>query len=158
MIFERADQQDAKQLISLFRLLEEEGAKVSFEPVEETKMKELLEEKQCFWYVARERESVVAVFRATRGKTGREHGVMMTSAVSKAYRGQHIAEELTAYALNDLKKIGIEIAYAYVYSNNKPSLSTLLNLGFHISGSVPMHHYEEEIQRYVDDLILYKIL
>ena len=158
MIFEKAQKKDAKQLLELFKALEEEGAKVSFELGTEADIERWLQDERCHWYVARERNTVTGVFRGIQGKDSKKHGIVMTAAVLKVYRGKNIAEALTAHALNDLRDKEIQIAYAYVYSNNRASLSTLLNLGFHMAGSVPMHHYDTEMQAYVDDLILYKKL
>jgi len=156
MIYEKAKIEDAKALLELFKALNKEGAKVSFDFNTDEEMEKWLQDDRCYWYVARERGTIAGVFRGVRGKKGREHGIIMTAAVVKAYRGKNIAEGLTAHALNDIRNDNIKIAYAYVYSNNRASLNTLLNLGFHMAGSVPMHHYDDEKQAYVDDLILYK--
>ena len=151
--------EDIENVLTLFKKLEEESAEVSFSEI--TKREEIinwLHDSRMYIYVAEDNKKLVGVFRGKRGKKGREHDCFLTCAVDIESRGKKVGQNLTKYALKELKKEGIKIARAYVYSNNIPSVSTLLRSGFTSSGCVHMHHYDYRTNEYVDDLIFHKIL
>ena len=73
-------------------------------------------------------------------------------------RGSGLAAELTNYGLGQMKKVGVNIARIYVYSNNKASLNAVKKLGFVHGGTVLRHHKDLCTAEYVDDLIFHKVL
>jgi len=150
---------DIQQLVDLFRELNLEGAEVSFGEVEQREeIESWMKDLSVRLYVSESKGEILGVFRAKIGDPGREHSCFLTAAVNKKYRGYKIAQNLTHYGLDELKKEGIKVARAYVYSNNPSSVSTLLKCGFTFAGNVIMHHFDEKTGRYVDDLIFHKIL
>lgn len=152
-------EEDINQLITFFNELNHEGAQVSFSVVQKKEeIKEWIGDPKILVYVAESDGNILGVLRGKRGGKEREHSCFLTAATDKKYRGQKIAQNLTEYSLEELKKEGVKIARAYIYSNNTASVSTILKCGFTSSGCVHMHHYEEEANGYVDDLIFHKIL
>jgi ribosomal protein S18 acetylase RimI-like enzyme len=118
-----------------------------------------LANESLFLYIAECMDQVVGLLRATRGsEVYKRHSVTLTIAIHPEFRNQGIAKSLTNTGLSDMKKQGITIARAYIYSDNIFSINTILRLGFTFSGSVLMHHYNDKLKRYVDDLIFHKIL
>ncbi|MTI49487.1 GNAT family N-acetyltransferase [Sporosalibacterium faouarense] len=157
--YRRLRKDDIDQLIAFFRDLNHEGAEVSFSEVEKKEeIESWLNDERMHVFVADYDGEVLGVLRGKQGKVGRDHSCFLTAATNKKYRGHKIAQNLTKYSLSELKEIGVKIARAYIYSNNAASVSTILKCGFTSSGCVHMHHYEEDVERYVDDLIFHKIL
>lgn len=151
--------EDIPQVISFFKELKEENAGVSYTECEgPDEIREWIENPNIFVYAALQENSVVGVFKGRSDGGNKSHSAFLTCAVDGRYRGNNIAKEITLYGLEKLKENGIKIARAYVYSDNKPSINTVLSCGFQFSGNVYMHHYDEDKQQYVDDLIFHKLL
>lgn len=151
--------EDINQIIDFFKELNEERAEVSFSDVVSNKeIDNWIEDSRMYVYVAERDGEILGVLRGKRGEKGREHACFLTAATNMKYRGRKIAQRLTDYSLNELKKEGVKVARAYIYSNNSASVSAILKCGFTSSGCVHMHHYDKNAQRYVDDLIFHKIL
>ena len=152
---------DIESMYELFQELKKEKAQVGFTDIKGLhELKEWIEDESIYLYVAVDtaNEKVVGVLRGKRGSSYKYHSVFLTAAVSKNYRGESIAKNLTNFGLNLLAREGVLIARTYVYSNNKASLNTLLACGFTISGTVYMHHFSEASGQYVDDIIVHKVL
>ena len=152
-------EKDIPKVISMFSNLSKEKAEVSF--VEIASMEEIknwIKNPDTFVYVAADGDVISAVLRAKRGNGSKKHSCNLTVAVDYNFRGNSIAKNLTEYGLNILKSKGIKIVRAYIYSNNKSSINTILSCGFSFAGNVYMHHYDEKAGIYVDDLIFHKIL
>lgn len=159
IVFRKLEQRDVLKALSLFQKLEHEMAEVSFtEVLEEEQISQWIENEHTFVYVAADGDLILAVIRAKREDHDRPHAVVLTVAVDYQFRGQNIAKDLTLYCLNEIKNYGVEIARAYIYSNNYSSVCTILSCGFVSAGSVHRHHYDERLKRYVDDLIFHKVL
>lgn len=159
MEFRSLLKKDLAAVIQLFNKLAEEHAEVSFsEVISEEEILNWMEDPDIFTYVALEDERLLGVLRAKRGEGSRNHSVFLTAAIDQNYRGNKIAKQLTLYALEQLKTEGIKIARAYIYSNNRSSINTILSCGFTFAGNVYQHHYDEKTQAFVDDLIFHKIL
>lgn len=159
IIYREFKKDDIEQTVSFFKDLHEEGAGVSFSSIQqETEIEEWMKDPCIDIYVAEFNNEILGVFRGKKGNPGRDHSSFLTAAISKKHRGQKIGQNLTYYGLDKLKESGVKIARAYVYSNNASSVSALLKCGFTSSGCVHMHHYDEKINQYVDDLIFHKIL
>ncbi len=157
--FRKLEQRDVLKAMSLFRKLNAELAEVSFTEVEGVmQITEWIEDDSTFLYVAADGDVVLAVIRAKRETHSNPNSVLLTVAVDYAFRGQNIAKELTLHCLEEIKPLGIAIARAYVYSNNYPSVCTILSCSFVAAGSVHQHHFDERRNRYVDDLIFHKVL
>ncbi|WP_432408691.1 GNAT family N-acetyltransferase [Wukongibacter sp. M2B1] len=157
--FRELEEKDVPKVISMFSNLSSERTEVSF--VEIASMDEIkawIKSPDTFVYVAADGDVISAVLRAKRGKGNKKHSCNLTVAVDYSFRGNSIAKELTEYALRLLKNEGIKIARAYIYSNNKSSINTILACGFSFAGNVHMHHYDEKENIYVDDLIFHKLL
>ncbi|SHK49925.1 GNAT family N-acetyltransferase [Paramaledivibacter caminithermalis] len=157
--FRELKEKDIPKVISMFSNLSKERAEVSF--VEIASMEEIrdwIRNPDTFVYVAADGDLISAVLRAKRGKGNKQHSCNLTVAVDYSFRGNSIAKELTDYALESLKEKGIKIIRAYIYSNNKSSINTILSCGFTFAGNVHMHHYDEKTGTYIDDLIFHKLL
>jgi len=150
---------DVLKVYNFFQDLKKEGAQISFTDIDSTfDIEKMLNDKNVFIYIAYYGDEIAGVFRGLRGNKYKSHSAFLTAAVDQRLRGQKIAQKLTGFGLEDMKNKGIKIVRAYVYSDNQPSVSTLLKQGFTLSGCVHMHHYNDNIKRYVDDLIFHKIL
>jgi ribosomal protein S18 acetylase RimI-like enzyme len=150
---------DAEKMFNLFQQLKRDGHEVTFADVSHPKeIVAWLETENNSFYIARHFEQVIGVLRAVKeiGKTA--HACQITIAVSSEYRQQGIAKSLVQYGLSDLRNQGLLIARAYVFTDNKPSLNTLLSVGFTITGSIVKHHYNHQKEIYVDDIIMHKEL
>lgn len=155
----RMHNSDIDKVYNFFNNLKSEGAMVSFSDINDKRqLLQWLNDKNVFVYLAALNDEIVGVFRGIRGEKYKKHSALLTAAVDVNLRGRKIAQKLTDYGLKDMKNKGIKIARAYVYSDNNSSVSALLKLGFSLSGSVHMHHFNEDKQIYVDDLIFHKIL
>ncbi|ABR47900.1 GCN5-related N-acetyltransferase [Alkaliphilus metalliredigens QYMF] len=153
------ERDDIASICKLFQGLQEEGATVSFvDDISPQTIEKWIEDPNVSIFVALDEKQVVGVFRAKRGGKNKEHSAFLTVAVNPEYRGCKLAKRLTLFSLEKLRELGIKVARAYVYSDNKASINTLLSTRFTLSGCVYQHHYDEKAGEYVDDLIFHKIL
>jgi RimJ/RimL family protein N-acetyltransferase len=151
--------EDIPQVLDFFMELKRENAGVSYTEYDnEEQIGEWLDDPNIFGYAAVMGDKVLGVFKGRSDGGNKRHSAFLTCAVDGSYRGKNIAKSLTNYGLERLKENGIKIVRAYIFSDNKPSINTILSLGFQFAGNVYMHHYDEEKQQYVDDLIFHKIL
>jgi len=159
VIFREFIEADIPEALVLFNALELEKAEVSFaEVTSEEELIQWLGEENCRLYSAIFENKLIAVFRGRIGTGNKRHSVLLTIAVDKNMRGKHIAKQFTLYCLTDLKRFGVSLARAYVYSNNPSSINTLIACGFTVSGCVFQHHYNEVTGTYIDDIIFHKML
>jgi len=159
IIFREMKGKDHQQVLVLFEKLQGETSEVSFaEILNEEDLQEKVNEKGAHFYVALKEETVVAVFRGRQGVGNKSHSAFLTIAIDPSARKKGLAKNFTNYCLEDLKEKGVTVARAYVYSNNKPSINTILSAGFTFAGCVYQHHKIETTGEYVDDLIFHKIL
>ena len=149
---------DIEQTLKLFQDLRDENAGVSFVEYGESDIREWLKDENVFVYAAECEGKIAGVFKAKRGEDDKRHCAFLTAATDKDFRGKNIARDLTLYGIEKIKEKGIKIARAYIYSDNKASINTILSCGFQFAGSVHMHHYDDKADRYVDDLIFHKII
>jgi RimJ/RimL family protein N-acetyltransferase len=157
--FREIEEKDIPKVVSMFSKLSEERAEVSFaEIATKEEIRNWIKNPDTFVYVAADGDVILAVLRAKRGKANKQHSCNLTVAVDYSFRGNSIAKDLTEFALAHLKGEGIKIIRAYIYSNNKSSINTILACGFTFAGNVHMHHYDEKANVYVDDLIFHKLL
>ncbi|WP_432663953.1 GNAT family N-acetyltransferase [Wukongibacter baidiensis] len=157
--FRKLEEKDVPKVISMFSNLSSERTEVSFAEIASMdEIRAWIKNPDTFVYVAADGDVISAVLRAKRGKGNKKHSCNLTVAVDYNFRGNSIAKDLTEYALKLLKNEGIKIARAYIYSNNKSSINTILACGFSFTGNVHMHHYDEKESIYVDDLIFHKLL
>jgi L-amino acid N-acyltransferase YncA len=159
IIFRDLKVEDIPQVLDFFMELRKENAGVSYTEYDnEEQIREWLDNPNVFVYVAAMGSSVLGVFKGRSDGGNKSHSAFLTCAVNGNCRGKSIAKNLTNYGLERLKENGIKIARAYIFSDNKPSINTILSLGFQFAGNVFMHHYDEEKKQYVDDLIFHKML
>jgi len=157
--FRELEEKDIPKVISMFSKLSEERAEVSFvEIATKEEIRNWIKNPDTFVYVAADGDVISAVLRAKRAKGNKMHSCNLTVAVDYNFRGNSIAKDLTEFGLKHLKDEGIKIVRAYIYSNNKSSINTILDCGFSFAGNVHMHHYDEKADAYVDDLIFHKLL
>lgn len=157
--FRELKEKDIPKVISLFSNLSKERSEVSFAEIASMEeIRDWIRNPDTFVYVAADGDVIPAVFRAKRGKGNKRHSCNLTVAVDYSFRGNSIAKELTEYAIKHLKEKEIKIARAYIYSNNKSSINTILSCGFSFAGNVHMHHYDDKSKTYIDDLIFHKVL
>jgi ribosomal protein S18 acetylase RimI-like enzyme len=151
---------DVEGVWKFLEVIKVENSQVSLVEIpDKEELKEWLDNESLFLYIAESKDQIVGLLRATRGdKSYKRHSVILSIATHPEYRNQGIARELTNTGLEDMKKDGITIARAYIYSDNISSINTVLRLGFTFGGSVLMHHYNDKLKQYVDDLIFHKIL
>jgi len=151
---------DLESVWSFLEKIKEENSQVSLVEIpDQEELKCWLENESLFLYIAECKDQTVGLLRATRGSESyKRHSVILSIAIHPEYRNQGIARELTNTGLEDMKKDGITIARAYIYSDNIASINTILKLGFTFAGNVLMHHYNDKQKQYVDDLIFHKIL
>lgn len=122
-------------------------------------LKKWLIDGEIFLYIAENGENVLAILKAIRGKDNEtRHSAYLSEAIHPDYLNKDIGEKLTFFALEDMKKDGVSIARVNIYSNNIQSITTLLKLGFNISGSIYRHHYNKNKEEYIDEIIFYKLL
>ncbi|MBB6218230.1 ribosomal protein S18 acetylase RimI-like enzyme [Anaerosolibacter carboniphilus] len=159
IVFREMFLNDVPKVVDLFQELAMEKAEVSFaEILSADEIKDWLTDEDVFVYVALREEELLAVFRGIRGKQNKNHAAYLTAAVGKKHRGYRLAKDITLYSLERLKEAGIKLVRTYVYSNNRPSINTVLSCGFTFAGSVYQHHYDEASGIYIDDLIFHKLL
>lgn len=157
--FRELQEKDIPKVISMFSNLSKERAEVSFVDIASIdEIRNWLNNPNTYVYVAADGDVISAVLRAKRGKGNQSHSCNLTVAVDYNFRGNSIAKELTEYVLDLLKEEGIKIARAYIYSNNRASINTILSCGFVFAGNIHMHHYDERTGNYVDDLVFHKKL
>lgn len=157
--FRSFSEEDMNEALSLFDALDREKAEVSFSEVRtKTEVLDWLKDEKCRLYSALYENKLIAVFRGKIGSGDKRHSALLTIAVDKSMRGRNVGKQFTLYCLEDLKKQGVSLARAYVYSNNPSSINTLLGCGFTISGCVYQHHYNPLTKSYIDDIIFHKIL
>lgn len=155
----KPEKSDAEMMFDLFQQLKRDGHELTFADVRHPQeIVAWLETESNSLYIARHFQQVIGVLRAVKGKEKTSHACQITIAVSSEYRQQGIAKSLVQYGLSDLKNQGILIARAFVFSDNKPSLNTLLSVGFTITGSIAKHHYNHQKEIYADDIIMHKEL
>lgn len=159
----RIKSHDIDSAWSLIEILKSEGAEISF--TELTTKEEVLnfvDNPAQLTYVAvttDEPSRVLCIVRGRRDMTDeKSHAVFLTAATHPDARGSGLAAELTNYGLDQMKKVGVNIARIYVYSNNQASLNAVKKLGFVHAGTVLMHHKDQCTGEYVDDLIFHKVL
>ncbi len=157
--FRELQERDIPKVISLFSNLSREMAEVSFAEVASIdEIKGWLKNPSTYVYVAAHDDVILGVLRAKGGKGNKSHSCYLTVAVDYNFRGNSVAQDLTNYALKMLKEEGLELIRAYVYSNNKASINTILSCGFTFTGNIYRHHYDEKSGAYIDDLIFHKML
>lgn len=160
VVYRPAHLSDVEKLWELFEVLKIERTGMSFSEVDSrNEIRKWLEAENIFLYIAEQDDSVLSAFRAVRGtEQNMRHAAVLSIATHPDYRNQGIARELINMGLEDMKKDGVTLARAYIYSDNIPSVSTALKLGFTLSGTVYRHHFNDSLKQYVDDLIFHKLL
>ncbi len=160
MVYRPMHLSDVDKVWELLELLKLENSEVSLVEIpDKEELQGWLENDKLFLYIAEDGENVLGLLKAARGNDQRNrHAAFLSIAIHPEYRGKGIAKELTLTGLDDMKKDGIVIARAYVYSDNLASVNAVLRLGFTFAGSVHKHHLNEKTGQYVDDLIFHKIL
>lgn len=159
MILKEFDRKNNKDVIKFLNELKSENLHLSFTDYkDDDELLEILNNPKNIFYICIENDDIIGIFRAKIGDSYKSHSAFITAAIKKDCRSNGVGKAITNFALDDLKSKGIKIARTLVYSNNKKSLNTLLSCGFTIGGSVIMHHYSDELNGYVDDIILHKIL
>lgn len=152
-------EKDIPKVLSLFAKLSEEMAEVSFtEIATQEQVLEWLSNPNTYVYVAADDDVILAVIRARRGHGHQDHMAHITVAVDYSFRGNKLSQNLTNYCTQELKKRGVKIVRAEIYSNNLPSINMVLSCGFCFAGTVLMHHYDDNQKTYVDDLMFHKVL
>jgi len=159
----RVKSYDIDSIWSLIEILKAEGAEITF--TELTVKEEVLnfvDNPTQLSYVAvtaDEPSRVLCLVRGTRDMADeKSHAVFLTAATHPDARGFGLATELTNYGLDQMKKVGVNIAKIYVYSNNQASLNAVKKLGFVHGGTDLRHHKDQCTGEYVDDLIFHKVL
>ena len=151
---------DIDKVWQLLEVLKIESIGLSFVEIpDKEELQSWLEAENNYFYIADDDENVLGILRALRGSERSTHySVLLSVATHPDYRNQGIAKELISAGLEDMKKDGINLARAYILSDNITPICALLRLGFTLSGSVFRHHFDEVTKEYVDDLIFHKLL
>ena len=161
--FRRIKSDDINSVWSLIQLLKAEGAEISFtELTVKEELMNFIDNPAQLSYVSVTKEEPSRVLCLVRGRrdmsSEKSYAAFLTAATHPEARGSGLAAELTNYALEQMKKEGVNIARIYVYSNNQASLNAVNKLGFVHAGTVVRHHRDQVTGEYVDDLIFHKIL
>lgn len=160
MIYRPMHLSDVESVWQLIEVLKAENGQVSLVEIpDKDELVSWLSNENLLLYIAETESQTVGLLKAARGnEPGKRHAAFLSIAVHPQFRNQGVARELTNTGLEDMKKDGVTIARAYIYSDNLSSINTILRLNFTFAGSVLRHHYDEKSQQYVDDLIFHKIL
>jgi len=150
---------DAEALLMFCRKLKTEGAEMTFAEADSIEAVELwIEDDHEHLFILRQANQIVALIKARQGRGSKTHSAFLSAAVLEARRGEGLVKTLSHEVYPVLKERGIQIARAYIYSNNHASISAVLKEGFHCSGTVLMHHFNEDNNMWVDDIIFHKFL
>lgn len=156
---------EKQHLASAWRLIEclkAEGSEITFTDYScQEELLEWLPDHQHLVYVHTDpqTEEVLAIVRGRRENTvQKKHAVFLTAATHPSARGRGLAAKLTEFALEEMKKLDVNIARIYVYSDNAASLAAVSKMDFVHSGTVLRHHFCTKTGTYIDDLIFHKIL
>jgi ribosomal protein S18 acetylase RimI-like enzyme len=154
---------DIDSVWSLIQLLKAEGSEISFtELTFKEELMNFVDNPAQLCYVAAAKEEPSRIRSLVRGRremtSEKSHAAFLTAATHPEARGLGLAAKLTNFSLTEMKKVGVNIARIYVYSNNKASLKAVEKLGFMHSGTVLRHHKDQATGEYVDDLIFHKTL
>jgi len=148
-----------KSAVAFFIGLREEGATVSFTQLgTEALALESLLDHQNHYFIALEGNEVIGMLRARQGTGNQDHAALLTIGIAVSKRGKGHTSGLIDYAMEQIKARGISLARAYVYSDNRASIATVLSAGFTLSGCVYQHHRDLETGEMVDDLIFHREL
>jgi ribosomal protein S18 acetylase RimI-like enzyme len=155
--------EDLDSVWSLIELLKAEGAEMSFSELKtKEELQNFVDNSAQLSYVAVTVEEPSRILCLVRGKRDmskeKSHAAFLAAATHPEVRGSGLAAELTNFALEEMKKVGVNIARIYVYSNNHASLNAVKKLGFVHAGTVLRHHKDQATGEYVDDVIFHKIL
>ncbi len=161
--FRKINSEDTNNVWSLIELLKKEGADISFTELKsKDEVMNFIDNPAQLTYVAVTKEDPSSILSVVRGRRDmsneKSHAAFLTAATAPHARGSGLAAELTNFALEQMKKEGVNIARIYVYSNNHASLNAVKKLGFVHSGTVLRHHRDLVTGAYVDDLIFHKVL
>lgn len=151
--------EDIPAFFALCREMAQEGAGVGFARITAPEqVGEMLDNERYFLLGAFVNGTMVGAFQARRGEAGKEHSCHIAGAMTNSWRRRGLGKLMLEHALPFLKDKGMWLIRAYVYSNNTPSIASLLSAGFTWAGTVYKHQWDEKEQRYIDDLIFHKEL
>jgi ribosomal protein S18 acetylase RimI-like enzyme len=161
--FRRIQSSDIDSVWSLVENLKDEKAEMSFTEIKnKDEILNFVDNPAELTYVAVGEENPNQVLCLVKGRREiseeKSHSVFLSAATHPDARGLGLAPKLTIFALDEMKKEGVNIARIYVYSNNKASLRAVSKLDFVHAGTILRHHKDCETGEYVDDLIFHKIL
>lgn len=159
--FRRLIMNDLPSLWELICLLKKENCDMTFTKLQSIEeLQNYMDNPSELTYVAvTTYNQVISIVKARRDLSAeKRHAAFLSAATHPKYRGKNIVVELTNYVLEELKKIGVNIARIYVYSDNEASLRTVKKLGFVQAGVVYRHHLDLKTNTYVDDIIFHKLL
>lgn len=154
---------DLDSVWTLIEQLKNEGAEITFaELAAKEEAMHWIDNPAHLTYVAVDPDHEDRVLCLVRGRRElsreKSHAAFLTAATHPSVRGTGLAAQLTEFALDAMKKEGVNIARIYVYSDNSPSLNAVRKLGFIHAGTVLRHHKNLKTGEYVDDLIFHKLL
>ncbi|HEY8364756.1 MAG TPA: GNAT family N-acetyltransferase [Haloplasmataceae bacterium] len=161
-IFRKVNNSDVDSIWSLIQLLKDEKAEMSFTEINnKEEINNYIDNPANLTYVAVSNEEVPQVLCMVKGRRDlsieKAHAVFLSCATHPLARGMRLATKLTNYALEEMKKEGVNIARIYVYSDNIASLNVVKKLGF-IKSGVVLRHHKKSTGEYVDDIIFHKLL
>ncbi len=150
---------DAEALLLFCQKLKAEGAEMTFADVDSIEDVQVwIDDDHEHLFILRQANHIVAFIKAKQGRASKSHSAFLSAAVLSSRRGEGHVKRLSQEVYPVLKDRGIQIARAYIYSNNHASISAVLKEGFHCSGTVLMHHFNAETNMWVDDIIFHKFL
>lgn len=159
MEFREIEHGDVQRIYAFCESIRREAIKMSFADVSShAEIEQWIESDRVHVFALFEREAVLALFKAKQGGQYRSHAAFLSAAVRKDRRGQGLVQQLGRLATPILKERGILVARAYIYSDNHASIAAALKDGFHCTGSVHMHHMDQQTGQWVDDMIFHKKL
>src|SRR5690606_26977808 len=119
---------DMESLWSLIEILKLEKAEITFTKIQnKTEIMNLIDNPTQLTFVATTKNEPNQVLSVVKGRRElskeKAHAVFLSAATHPQARGNNLAIKLTNFALEEMKKEGINIARIYVYSNNQASLN-----------------------------------
>lgn len=156
-------QEDLDSVWALFQGIKQENIDMSFAKITKKEaLNTFVDNPSELTYVAVHEDAPHEVLCLVKGKRDlteeKKHAAFLSAATHPSVRGSGLVAKTTAFALEEMKKQGVNIARIYVYSNNTPSMNAIKKLQFTYGGTVLRHHKDPHTGDYVDDLIYHKLL
>lgn len=155
MMVRALDVRDEKKILSLLRILQSEGhdlSVLSYLKDHASLLRALRDEVIVGSF---DGEDLVGILRSSRDSR-HPHKCKLCIAFKNDYTGKGNALHILEEAEPIMKKAGIEIIHALIFSDNKKSIAFAEKAGFTYCGKFPYHHKVDGVV--IDDMVYAKEL